>query len=114
MGDLLRQAWLEADLFVWIRERVAGDERERGGIDARPDAGQERRLEDRREHHALVDELLDAMQQRLALLGIDLDRLFAEEPVDVGIAAVGADAAGDDERLDARRRVAGGRAAGPH
>src|SRR5438874_5493668 len=54
------------------------------------------------------------MQQRLALGDVDLDGLLAKEAVDVGMAAVRADAAGDDERLDARRRVAGGRAARPY
>src|SRR5262245_65090815 len=53
------------------------------------------------------------MQERLALFDVDLDGLIAKETVDVGIPAIRADAAGDDERLDARGRVAGGGASGP-
>jgi hypothetical protein len=53
-----------------------------------------------------VHELLDAVQQRLALLGIPLGGLIAEERVDVGIAAVGEAAGRRGERLDAGRRVA--------
>src|SRR3989442_14958149 len=104
---------LEPDLLVRIRERVAGDEAERRLLEARPVAAEEGGLEDRREHGALVHELLDAVQHRLTLLRIELDRLIAEQPVDVRIAAVGSDAAGDDERLDARGGVAGRGAAGP-
>src|SRR4029453_418757 len=43
---------------------------------------------DRREHRLVVDELLDAVQRCLAALAIELGALLAEEPVDVGIAAV--------------------------
>src|SRR5207245_2786123 len=102
------------DLLVRIRERVAGDHAERRLLDTWPDSGQERGLEDRREHHTLVHELLDAMQHRLPPLRVDLHGLLAEEAVDVRVAAVGADAARDDEGFDPGRRVAGRRAALPH
>jgi hypothetical protein len=65
-----------------------------------PCPAQERGFDDRREHRALVHQLLDLVQQRLPLPDIDLGGLVAEPPVDVGIAAVGADAAGDDEGVD--------------
>ena len=54
----------------------------------------------------LVDELLDAVQERLALLAVQLARLLLEQPVDVGVAAVGVGAARDDEGLEPGGRVA--------
>ena len=47
------------------------------------------------------------MQNHLALLRVELGRLLTEEPIDVGIAAVGVRAARGGERLDPRGRVAG-------
>src|SRR5262249_43683029 len=105
---------LEPDLFVRIRKRVAGDEAERRLLKARPVATEKSRLEEWREHRALVHELLNAVQHRRALLGMERDRLLAEEAVDGGVAAIGADTAGDDERFDAGGGVAGRRAARPH
>jgi len=35
-----------------------------------------------------VDELLDAVERRLAALAVEVDRLFAEEPVDVQVTAI--------------------------
>ena len=57
-------------------------------------------------HDLLVDQLLDAMEERLALLRVQLARLLPEEPVDVGVSAVGEGAARDRERLDPGGRVA--------
>jgi hypothetical protein len=57
-----------------------------------------------------VHELLDLVEQRLASLRVHLAGLVAEERVDVRIAAVGANPAGDHERLDPCRGVAGGSA----
>src|SRR6266566_243218 len=65
-------------------------------------------------HRALVHELLDPVQESFATLGVHLARLIAEERVDVGIAAVGANPAGDHEGLDPCRRVAGGATANAH
>jgi len=59
-----------------------------------------------------VDELLDAMERRLAALAIQLARLFPEEPLDVEIAPVGIRPSGRDEGLEPGRRVAE-RRAGP-
>ena len=61
-----------------------------------------------------MHELLDLVEHRLASLGIELVGLLAEEAVEVGVAAVGTDAAGDHEGLDAGGRAAGRRAALPH
>src|SRR5439155_14883182 len=55
-------------------------------------------------------QLLDAAQDRLALPRVELAGLLAVETVDVGIAAVGVDAAAGHESLDAGGRVAGGAA----
>src|SRR5438093_8396256 len=46
-------------------------------------AAQERGLDDRREHDAFVHELLDPVQDRFALLWVQLARLLPIEPVDV-------------------------------
>src|SRR5207302_1906121 len=65
-----------------------------------------RELPDRREHRLLVDELLDAVEHRLTTLPIELGALLAEEPVDVGVAAVHVGAASGHERLEPGRRAA--------
>src|SRR5207248_3409910 len=59
---------------------------------ARPEPARPDELIERPEARALVDELLDLMQQRLALLAIGLARLLLEERLDVrvGAARVGA------------------------
>src|SRR5207253_5188738 len=61
---------------VLVRHRVvvAGDEAEARFLDARAVAAQERGLDDRREHRALVHESLDPVQDRLALLRVELAR----------------------------------------
>src|SRR5690242_4143319 len=92
---LVGREWAHPD----VGDRVLGD--------ARPDAVQGAQVHDRREHHAVDRELLDLVQQRLALRGVALRRLLAEKLVDVGISAVGVAALGLDEGLDAARRVAG-------
>src|SRR5260221_305799 len=46
--------------------------------------------------------------RRSALLPVELTGLLAEEPVDVGIAAIDVRAPGGDERLQAGRRVSEG------
>src|SRR5262245_13472463 len=80
--------FLQAHVLVWrgeIQERIQADRR---FLDPRPDAVQRGRLEDRAVHHALVHQLLDLEEERLALLPIPLLRLLAEEVVDVGIPAI--------------------------
>ena len=52
-----------------------------------------------------MNQLLDAMQGRLAPLPVELGRLVPEEPVDVRIAPVDIDAARGGERLDPGGRV---------
>src|SRR5215468_2029726 len=77
---------LELDVLVggkWAHPDV-GD-----GVlgNARADAHQRTQVHYRRVHHAIDGQLLDLVQQRLALLGIALVRLLFEELVDVRIAA---------------------------
>src|SRR5947209_4277376 len=91
---------LELDVLVRGGIGVAADEAEPALLHARPHAVQEGELPDGREHDLVVDELLDAMQGRLAALSVQLGRLLLEEPVDVRIAAVGVRAPGDHERLE--------------
>ena len=82
------------------------DEREAGLRHARPVAVEEGQLPDGREHRLVVDELLDAMEGRLPPLRVDLARLLLDEPLDVGIGAVGKGAACGHEGVDARGGVA--------
>jgi hypothetical protein len=77
-----------------------------------PIAIEECQLPDGREHRTLVDHLLDAMQDRLTLLGIELRRLLPDKSLDVGIAAVGEGASCSDEGVEASGGVARGAARG--
>src|SRR2546430_12174912 len=78
----------ERQVLVRRRVRVAGNAAEPGLLGPRSDAVQECELPDRDEHDALVDELLDPVQEGLALLPVELRPLLPEEPVDVRVAAV--------------------------
>src|SRR5919201_4736770 len=53
-------------------------------LHAGPDAPEERELVDRHVQHAVVHDLLDLVQQRLALLAVELARLPLEEILDLG------------------------------
>src|SRR5262245_40065692 len=106
--------FLEPHVFVRGRIRIAGDQTEAGVLHPGPDAAQDARLPERREHRLLVHELLDAVERPLAPLAIQLPGLVAKEPVDVGVAPVDVHAARRDEGLDAGGGVAEYRAAGVH
>src|SRR5437867_5632691 len=56
--------------------------------DPRPDTYETTQVHDRSEHDTLDGELLDAVQQSLALRTVPLNRLSLEDCVDIGIAAV--------------------------
>src|SRR5215475_9996387 len=88
------------------RRGMAGDQAEPGLLHARTLTVDECQLPDRDVHHLLMHELLDPLQERLALLAVQLGRLVLEERVDVRIAAVHVGAPRDDVRLQTRRRVA--------
>src|SRR5712692_9369196 len=79
-------------------DRVVGE--------ARSDPHQRAEVHDGREHHAIDGELLDAMQQGLALGLIAFPGLLQEQLVDIGISAVRVAPLLVDELLDAGRRVA--------
>src|SRR5262249_56412453 len=74
--------------------------------DPRSDPDQHSRAPDRREHHAIKRELLDAVEQGLPLRGVPLPRLLLEQVIYVGIAAVGVTPLGVDERLHSRGGIA--------
>src|SRR5262245_66503911 len=82
---------------------MAGDRRD--VVEARADTGQQRGFHDRREHGALVRELLDLVKHRLAPLAIHLDALVTEQRVDVGIAAVRTSCSPRAAHLDPSGRV---------
>src|SRR6187455_2294351 len=90
------------------RVRVAGNEAGPALLDARPHAPDERQVVDGHVDHLVVDDRLDAMEERLALLGVALPALLHEEIVDLGIAAVGVDAVANHVGLELRRGVAVG------
>src|SRR5262249_1904605 len=76
--------------------------------DPGPLAVDEGELPDGNDHRLLVYELLDLLQDRLALLSVLFARLLAKESVDVRVAAVHVGAASDDEGFQSLSRVAEG------
>src|SRR5437764_13949558 len=76
--------------------------------DARADAADEALLEDRRHQHVVGDDLLDLLQQRLALAAVELPGLPLEEIVHLRQRAVSVQPALGHERLQTGGRVAGG------
>src|SRR5262245_5138134 len=80
---------LQPDVLERRRPGVGRDRHERRILDARPDPAGPDVLEDRRDARALVHDLLNLVQERLALLAIGLARLLLVEGIGVGIAAVG-------------------------
>src|SRR5439155_1542177 len=79
-----------------------------GARDTVPDAADEPVFPDRREDHAVVQDLLDLVKELLALLPIELARLALEEVLHLGHDAVGVDAALRRDGFDARGRVTAG------
>src|SRR3989449_10580099 len=110
---LVSPASLAFQLHVLVRrgEDVADDESDPRFLHPRSQAVHAGVQPDRRDHHLVVDELLDPVQDRLAPLRVQLVRLFAEEPIDVGVASVGVGATPGQEGLDPGGRVAEGAAA---
>src|SRR5215467_13780258 len=82
-------ALFQAYVFERRRPRIRVDHHERRIGYPRPDAARPDVFEDRRDPHAVGHDLLDLVQERLALLAIGLARLLLVERVDLGIAAVG-------------------------
>src|SRR5215207_3039170 len=80
---------LQPDLFERRGPGIRVDQQERGLGHAGPDPARPDVLVDRRDADPLVHELLDLVEEHLALLLVRLDALLLVEGVDVGIAAVG-------------------------
>src|SRR5215470_11482407 len=87
----------QSDIFVGGRKCPARDE-------AEPRFGHTRTM------RVDEDELLDAVQCRLAALAVEVAGLLAKEPIDVGIAAINVRSAADREHFQPRGRVAEGAA----
>src|SRR5678815_512430 len=66
-----------------------GDQARGGLLDSGTHAPDEALLEERRLHHLVEDDLLDLVEQGLALLPVGLARLTREEILEVGPRAVG-------------------------
>src|SRR5262249_2265776 len=98
---------LELDLLIRRRPRIVQDESEARLGHARTVPTQGGELPQWEIHGLVVDQLLDAVQERLALLWIELGRLLLEEVVDVGISAVRVRAARGREHLEPGGGVAG-------
>src|SRR2546421_2687705 len=74
-----------SQLEVLVRRHVeARNRRGHDVVHAGPDADREAEVIDRRLRHLLVQDLLDLVQHRLALLSVQLARLTSEEVVDLG------------------------------
>src|SRR5262245_62432963 len=80
-------ARLQAHLFERRRPRVGVDQHQRGLGHAGTDAARPDEFPERPEPHALVEELLDLVEYRLALAPIGLPRLLPVERVDVRVGA---------------------------
>src|SRR5262245_28517351 len=79
---------LERDVLVRRRVGVARDQPEPGLADARAHPVQECELPDGRVDDALLRELLDPLQGRLAPLDVRIRGLLAEEAVEIRIVTV--------------------------
>src|ERR671930_1281186 len=92
---------LECDLLVRRRPRIVRDEAEARLGHARAVRTQGGELPQRQIYGFIVDQLLNAVQDRLAPLRIELRRLLLEKVVDVGIGAVRIHAARGREHFEA-------------
>src|SRR5712691_1235208 len=85
---------------------IGGVDRQRDQVDRvirhpRPDPNQHARVPDRRKHHPIDRELLDAMEQDFPLRGVPLASLLLKQFVDVGITSIGIATLRVNERLHA-------------
>src|SRR5213594_4021483 len=92
------------------RVREAADQVDARLLHARADAPDERQLVDRDVGHPVVEDLLDLVQQRLALLHVQLAHLALEEILDLGDDAGRVGAALAHVRLEPRGGVGAGAA----
>jgi hypothetical protein len=91
---------LQGDVLVGRGVGIIRDRTKTRFSDSRPHTVDEGQLPDRRDHRVLVNQLLDLVQGRLAMLVVQLCRLFLEKCVDVWVAPVGLGPALDDKGLD--------------
>src|SRR6266851_860242 len=104
-GVPLPASWgLELEVLIG-REGVQGDRVDGMVGDPRPDPMQGPKVHDRRKHHPLHRELLNALQQGLPRGPVAFPRLLLKERIDVRIAPIRVGPLRIDERLDAGRRV---------
>src|SRR6266508_6020677 len=96
----------ELEIFVGRRVGVVRDQPEAMDGRARAHAVEEGWLDHAREHRALVDHLLDLVEELMAHPRVHLVGLLGEEPVDVGVGAVGIAATRDGVDLDAGGGIA--------
>src|SRR6478672_13353009 len=101
-------ALLDGHVLVRCGIGMALDQPEAGLADALAQAVDEGELPDRRVDRALVQDLLDLVQERRAFFLVELDRLLGEQRVDLGVVAVDVGAALDREALEPGRSVAKG------
>src|SRR5213594_535150 len=113
-GLLGGSSQLEPNVLVRRRVRVVGDQGEGWLVNLRPDTPNESVFPDRSEHDAIVEDPLDLMEQRLALLAVELSRLLLKEVFDFGEDAVCVPAGPRREQLDSSRRVAAGARSAQH
>src|SRR5206468_6416000 len=88
------------------RVREAADQVDARLLHARADAPDERQLVDRDVGHPVVEDLLDLVEQRIALLHVQLAHLALEEILDLGDDAGRVGAALADVGLEPRGRIA--------
>src|SRR5215831_1941070 len=100
----------ESQVLVGCRRRHVGDEPDRRLLHAGPERADARLLPDRRVHHLLVDELLDPVEDHLALAAVDLAGELSHQPLDVRIGPVGEGTGRRHEGVEPGRRVPEGSA----
>src|SRR5205807_3829720 len=83
-----RSLSFEPELLVWRRRRHVGDEPNRRLRDAGPERADAGLLPQWRVHDLLVNELLDPVEDRLALAAVHFARELSHQPFDVGIGPV--------------------------
>src|SRR6266545_4032723 len=104
----IRSRPLQFHVLQRPRVREAADQIDARLLHARADAPDERQLVDRDVGHPIVEDLLDLVQQGLALLHVQLAHLALEEILDLGDDAGRVGAALADVRLEPRGRIAAG------
>src|SRR6266487_5764332 len=99
---------LDPDVLQRARVGEASDQVDSWLLDAGANAPDERQLVDRNLDHAVVEDALDLVDQRLALLRVRLPRLALEQVLDLGDHAGRVDAVLADIGFEPGGRVAAG------